>query len=117
MPFGLRNAYQSYQYFMDEVLEGLDCIFIYLVDILEASNTKEEHKIHLGGGLQASPAAWPGTLPGEVFVFASSVEFLGQHVSMQGLCSLGTHVAAIKANLRLTIKSQLMSFLGMLSFY
>ena len=32
---------------MDEVLEGLDCIFVYLDDILVASNTKEEHKIHL----------------------------------------------------------------------
>ena len=32
---------------MDEVLEGLDYIFVYLDDILVASNTKEEHKIHL----------------------------------------------------------------------
>ena len=33
--------------FMDEVLEGLDCIFVYLDDILVASNTVEEHHIHL----------------------------------------------------------------------
>ena len=32
---------------MDEVLEGLDCIFVYLDDILVASNTVEEHHIHL----------------------------------------------------------------------
>ena len=47
MPFGLSNAGQSFQHFMDKVLEGLDCIFVYLDDILVASNTKEEHKIHL----------------------------------------------------------------------
>ena len=47
MPFGLRNAGQSFQRFLDEVLEGLDCIFVYLDDILVASNTVEEHHIHL----------------------------------------------------------------------
>ena len=29
IPFGLRNARQSFQHFVDEVLEGLDCIFVY----------------------------------------------------------------------------------------
>ena len=43
----LRNAGQSFQPFMDEVLEGLDCIFVYLDDILVAINTVEEHHIHL----------------------------------------------------------------------
>ena len=47
MPFGLRNAGQSFQCFMDEVLEGLDCIFVYLDDILVASNTVEEHQVPL----------------------------------------------------------------------
>ena len=47
MPFGLRNAGQSFQRFMDEVLEGLGFIFVYLEDILVASNTVEEHHIHL----------------------------------------------------------------------
>ena len=47
MPFGLQNAGQSFQRFMDEVLEGLDCIFMYLDDILVASNMLEEHHIHL----------------------------------------------------------------------
>ena len=42
MPFGLRNAGQSWT-----VLEGLDCIFVYLDNILVASNTVEEHHIHL----------------------------------------------------------------------
>ena len=40
MPFGLRNAGQSFQDFMDKVLEGLDCIFFYLDDILMASKPR-----------------------------------------------------------------------------
>ena len=59
MPFGLKNARQFFQSFMDEVLEGLDCIFVYLDDILVAGNTKEEHKIHLEGSSSGSSSmAW-----------------------------------------------------------
>ncbi len=45
MPFGLRNAGQSFQRFMDEVLAGL--AFSYLDDILIGSTSPEEHRQHL----------------------------------------------------------------------
>jgi hypothetical protein len=44
MPFGLRNAGQSFQRFMDEVLAGLDFAFCYLDDILIGSTRPEEHR-------------------------------------------------------------------------
>jgi hypothetical protein len=47
MPFGLRNAGQSFQRFMDEVLSGLDFAFCYLDDILIGSSSTEEHMQHL----------------------------------------------------------------------
>ena len=47
MPFGLRNAGQSFQRFMDEVLSGLDFAFCYLDDILIGSSTPDEHLLHL----------------------------------------------------------------------
>ena len=47
MPFGLRNAAQTFQHFMDQVLCGLDFCYIYINDVLIASNTPEEHKVHL----------------------------------------------------------------------
>ena len=43
MSFGLRNAGQSFQRFMDEVLLGIPHIFVYLDDILVASETAEQH--------------------------------------------------------------------------
>ena len=43
MPFGLRSAGQSFQCFMDEVLEGLDYCFVYVDDVLIRSRTPEEH--------------------------------------------------------------------------
>ena len=40
-----------------------------------------------------------------------------EYMSTQGLCPLSTHVVAIKAHPKPSIKSQLMSFLGMLNFF
>ncbi|XP_064462354.1 uncharacterized protein LOC135372824 [Ornithodoros turicata] len=47
MPFGLRNAAQTFQQLIDQVLRGLDFAFAYLDDILVASNTEAEHHEHL----------------------------------------------------------------------
>ena len=47
MPFGLWNAGQSFQRFMDEVLEGLDYCFVYGDDVLIWSKSLEEHEQHL----------------------------------------------------------------------
>ena len=47
MPFGLRNAGQTFQRFMDEVLEGLEYCFIYVDDMLIKSKSQEEHMQHL----------------------------------------------------------------------
>jgi hypothetical protein len=47
MPFGLKNAAQSFQRLMDMVCAGLDFVFVYLDDILIASESAAEHKEHL----------------------------------------------------------------------
>ncbi|GFR99930.1 Pol polyprotein [Elysia marginata] len=43
MPFGLKNAAQTFQRLMDTVLQGLTCAFVYLDDILVASSSEQEH--------------------------------------------------------------------------
>ena len=47
MPFGLKNAAQTFQRFMDQVLRGLDFCYVYIDDILVASASPEEHQRHL----------------------------------------------------------------------
>ena len=47
MPFGLRNAAQTFQCFMDQVLRGLNFCYVYIDDVLVASHTPKEHKLHL----------------------------------------------------------------------
>lgn len=47
MPYGLRNAAQTFQRFMDQILRGLDFCFVYIDDVLIDSKTEEEHTQHL----------------------------------------------------------------------
>lgn len=47
MPFGLRNAAQTFQRFINEVLHGLHFCYAYIDDILVASASEEEHKNYL----------------------------------------------------------------------
>ena len=43
MPFGLRNAAQTFQRFMDQVLHGLPAVYVYIDDVLIASPTPKQH--------------------------------------------------------------------------
>lgn len=47
MPFGLRNAGQTFQRFLNRIFVDLDYVFIYLDDILVASSSVQEHQTHL----------------------------------------------------------------------
>jgi hypothetical protein len=47
MSFGLRNAAQTFQRFMDDTLRGLNLCFAYLDDILVFSRSLTEHEQHL----------------------------------------------------------------------
>jgi hypothetical protein len=47
MSFGLRNAAQTFQRFMDDILRGLDFCFAYLDDILIFPHSLQEHQLHL----------------------------------------------------------------------
>ncbi|GBN28940.1 Transposon Ty3-G Gag-Pol polyprotein [Araneus ventricosus] len=45
MTFGLKNAAQSFQRFIDQVLLGIDCSYAYLDDILIASENEDHQKL------------------------------------------------------------------------
>jgi hypothetical protein len=47
MSFGLRNAAQTFQRFMDDILRGLNFCFAYMDNILVFSWSLEEHEQHL----------------------------------------------------------------------
>jgi hypothetical protein len=117
MPFGLRNAAQTFQRLMDKLFRHLPFIFTYLDDHIIASRTLEEHLDHLRqfftvlqeNGLQINPAKC-------VFA-ASAVEFLGHRVDQHGIRPLQRHVTAIQDFPPPRDIKQLQQFLGMVNFY
>jgi cleavage and polyadenylation specificity factor subunit 1 len=117
MYFDLRNAAQTFQRFMDEVLRGLDFCFAYLDDIFVFSRTSEEHEQHLRTlfdrhqrhGILVNPAK---------FVFsAPEVTFLGHKVSAEGSRLLEERMTHLLDCPPPKTASQLRRFLGMLNFY
>jgi hypothetical protein len=115
MSFGLRNAAQTFQRFMDSLFKHLPFVFCYLDDLIIASRTLEEHHEHLRqiftileeNGLQINPAKC---------VFAA-LEFLGHRVDQHGVRPLQRHVQAISEFPPPQDVKQLQQFLGMVNFY
>jgi hypothetical protein len=52
MSFGLKNAGMTFQRLMDRLFFDIPCVFVYLDDLLVASRSVEEHRVHLRAVLQ-----------------------------------------------------------------
>ena len=117
MPFGLRNAGQSFQRFMDEVLQGLEHVFVYLDDILVASPTAADHQKDLHRVF--SQLKKHGLiLNNQKCVYnAAEVEYLGHLVTAEGISPLPASVAAIADYPPPSTRGELQRFLGMLNYY
>ena len=117
MPFGLSNAAQTFQRFIDTVLRGLDFCYAYLDDILVASQDETEHREHLKR-LFARLNEFGMTINPSKCTFAKGeVQFLGYTVNGNGTKPLAEKVEAIIKFPKPTDVRQLRRFLGMMNFY
>ena len=117
MNFGLRNAAQSFQRFMDKVVRGLDFVVVYIDDILVASSSHQQHAEHLHQLLGRLQDHGLKIHPTKCVFGASSVDFLGHRVSAAGLEPLPQKVSAIEDFPRPTTVRKLREFLGMVNYY
>lgn len=117
MTFGLRNAAQTFQRFIDTVFRGLEFVFPYLDDILVASATPEQHIQDLQEVL--SRLRQHGLIINEKKCnFAKSeVNFLGHIITKDSIKPLPSKVEAIDKYARPATRKELRRFLGMLNFY
>jgi hypothetical protein len=115
--FGLRNAAQTFQRFMDNILRGHDFCFAYVDDILVFSGSLEDHEQHLRAIFGRLQMYWILINPAKSVFRASEVTFLGYRVSSEGSRPLGERVAHLQDFPPTKTASQLRRFLAMLNFY
>jgi len=96
MSFGLQNAMQTFQRFIDEVLRDLDFCYAYTDDMLVASTSEGEHKQHLRTLFQCFNNYGVLLKPAKCVFGATEVTFLGYTVSAAGTRPLEEKVAVIK---------------------
>jgi hypothetical protein len=116
MPFGLKNAAQTFQRLMDTLFRSFPFLFIYLDDLLIFS-PNQQHLIHLrqvfevlaSNGLRINPAKCTFAVP--------EVDCLGHRVTTSGLRPLASKVQPILSFPSPTNLPSLHRFLGMLNFY
>lgn len=117
MTFGLRNAGQTFQRFMDEVLQGLDFCFVYMDDILVFSHSKEEHERHLRIIFDRL-STYGLVINVQKCVFGvPEITFLGYNISAEGIRAPVERVKAIQDLPLPKTAQELRRFLGMLNFY
>ena len=117
MPFGLRNAAQTFQRFIDQVLRGLPFCYAYIDDVLIASATAAEHKEHLRITLSRLKEHGIIINPTKCVLGASSLHFLGHLVDSQGVRPLEEKVQVIQDFPQPGTKHDLRKFLGLINFY
>jgi len=96
MPFGLRNAAQTFQRFINEVLHGLDFCYACIDNILIASKSEEEHETHLRKIFQRLDNNGLIINQAKCNFGEDQIKFLGYLVTAKGTKSLPDKVEAIE---------------------
>lgn len=117
MSFGLRNAAQTFQRFMDEILRDLDFAYPYIDDILVASRDHNEHETHLRQVLKRLQDHGAVLNMAKSVFGVPEVEFLGYTVTAEGTRPTPEKVCAIQNFTQPKTLKELRRFLGMKNFY
>ena len=80
MPFGLENAAQTFQRFMDNVFRDMQFVYVYLDGILVASSSTEEHCIQLRQLFERLAEYGLVVNPQKCVLGQSSLDFLGHRM-------------------------------------
>ena len=117
MPFGLRNAAQTFQRFIDQVLSNMPFCYAYLDDLLIASSSPGEHAQHLRQVFQRLAMHGIVLNVSKSQLGMSELDFLGHHVDSTGIRPLDSRVTVIKDYPRPNSVRKLRAFIGLVTFY
>ena len=117
MPFGLRNAAQTFQRFMDQVLRGVPSAYAYIDDVLIASATPEQHLQDLRSVFERLSSHGIVINPNKCLLGVKELDFLGHHIDQHGITPLPEKVQAVRDFPQPQTQRQLRQFIGLVNFY
>jgi len=119
MPFGLTNAPAAFQRFVNTIFANmLDvCVVMYLDDILIYSEDMESHQQHVRGVLHRLRLHGLFAKPEKCEFHSDSVEYLGYHLSPEGLTMSLDKIQTISDWPEPRKVKDIQSFLGFANFY
>lgn len=117
MPFGLRNAAQTFQRFIDQVLRGLPFAFAYIDDILVASRDEQQHLDHLHQIFTRFNEYGVVINADKCQFGADTLEILGHVIDANGITPIRDKISAVRDYPTPSSTRQLRSFLGLVNFY
>ncbi|XP_064482774.1 uncharacterized protein LOC135395588 [Ornithodoros turicata] len=117
MPFGLRNAAQTFRRFIDNIIRGLPFVYAYMDDVLVASRSPTEHEQHLRALFTRLQQSGIIINAAKSEFGVGELDFLGHHVNSQGIMPLPSRVAAIQDFPQPASVTKLRQFLGLVNFY
>ena len=115
LPFGVASAPAIFQRTMENILQGIDHVCVYLDDILVTRATEQEHLQNLDKVLSRLETAGMRLKYDKCVFLLPAVEYLGHKISAQGLQPTSDKVQAIRNATAPTEVPQLKSFFGLLT--
>lgn len=117
MTFGLRNAGQTFQRFIDEVTRGLDFCFPYVDDILVHSADENLHLKHLRTLFERLQEYGVVINPSKCTLGVDEVNFLGYHINSEGTRPPQARIQVLLDFPPPETVQGMRRFLGMLNYY
>ena len=117
LPFGVASAPSIFQRTMENILQGIGHVSVYLDDILVTGATEQEHLENLDTVLSRLETAGMRLKRNKCAFLLSAVEYLGHKISAKGLQPTDDKIQAIRRAPAPADVSQLKSFLGLVNYY
>ena len=117
MPYGLCNASQTFQRFMDELFGDLPYVFVYIDDVLIFSANEAEHLEHLKTVFEILSKNNLKIGIEKCSFLKNEIEFLGYNVCSTGIKPSTKKCVAISEIAPPETIGELRSFLGTIGFY
>lgn len=117
MPLGLRNATQTFQRHMDNILRGLEFVNCFIDDLIVASNTHEGHLMHLEQIFAILRLNKLTINPNKCRFGQEEVNYLGYTINKDGYKPPEERINVILSFPKPETITDLRRFLGMINYY